>query len=101
MRRDVGPENPYVSKDIYPTDSIDFYIFDLSRKNWKEHWAFTKLTSSPRSTACGRLQCLASSERIGLTMRSSGLWNGWEESHEGISMKDPENKAMPVEVHLL
>ena len=29
----VGPENPYVSLDVYPTDSIDLYLFDVAQKN--------------------------------------------------------------------
>jgi len=31
----VGPENPYVPKDVYPTDTIDFYLFDIAQKNRK------------------------------------------------------------------
>ena len=31
----VGPENPYVAKEVYPTDSIDFYLFDVAEKNRK------------------------------------------------------------------
>jgi putative ATP-dependent DNA ligase len=39
----VGPENPYVPKDIYPTDSMDFYLFDLAQKSFRE-------TLGPRRT---------------------------------------------------
>lgn len=29
----VGPDNPYVSKEIYGVRSVAFYIFDIREKN--------------------------------------------------------------------
>lgn len=29
----IGPDNPYVSKDIYGIESVEFYIFDIREKN--------------------------------------------------------------------
>ncbi len=39
----VGPENPYIPKDVYPTDTIDFYLFDLARRTRRGPWAFARL----------------------------------------------------------
>ena len=32
----VGPRNPYVPKEVYPAESMDFYLFDVSRKGKRE-----------------------------------------------------------------
>ena len=93
----VGPENPYVPKDIYPTDSIDFYLFDLSRKNWrgtlgvhKTH-EFAEEHGLRATPMLGEFRTDRAYDEIRGIVERLG-----KKGREGIVMKDPENKAMPV-----
>lgn len=93
----VGPENPYVPKDIYPTDSIEFYLFDLSRKNRKGTLGIHKTHEFAEEHGLRATPMLgefrtdrAYDDIVGIVERLG------KKGHEGIVMKDPENKAMPV-----
>jgi putative ATP-dependent DNA ligase len=93
----VGPENPYVPKDIYPTDSIEFYLFDLSRKNCKGTLGVHKTHEFAEEHGLLATPMLgefrtdkAYDEVVGIVERLG------KKGHEGIVMKDPENRAMPV-----
>ena len=94
----VGPENPYVPKDIYPTDTIDFYLFDLAQKEPEEALlACIRRTNSPEEfglkTAAflGEFRKEIAPERIKQIVIKLG-----RQGREGVVMKDPENKVAPL-----
>ena len=93
----VGPENPYVSQDVYPTDSIDLYLFDISQKNRRGTYGVYKthelakqfglkatafFGEFPRETAYRRIK------EIVIKLGRQG--------REGVVIKDPENRAVPL-----
>lgn len=93
----VGPENPYVPKDIYPTDTIDFYLFDLSMKNYKGTMGVYKthefaddynIHSAP---FFGEFKAAKAYESIKGIVKQLG-----RKGHEGVVMKDPDNKIAPL-----
>jgi putative ATP-dependent DNA ligase len=93
----VGPENPYVPKEIYPTDTIDFYLFDLSRKNWKgtlgvhKTHEFAEEHSLQAAPLLGEFYAEKAYEEIVSIIERLG-----KKGREGVVMKDPENKSLPV-----
>jgi len=93
----VGPKNPYVPKEVYPAESMDFYLFDVSRKG--------------RRDVEGSSKTHALAEEYG--MRSVHLFGefGPEEAageikeiikdlgargREGVVIKDPANLKSPI-----
>jgi len=93
----VGPENPYVPKDIYPTDSIDFYLFDLSVKNKKSTQGVQKTHDFARkyginATALfGEFKVENAYEPIVRIVKQLG-----KRQREGVVVKDAENVAAPI-----
>ncbi|HUS75415.1 MAG TPA: RNA ligase [Methanothrix sp.] len=93
----VGPENPYVAKDIYPTDSIDFYLFDIAEKNGKSTLGVHKTHEMAekfglKATAFfGEFHKESAAERIKQIVIKLG-----RQGREGVVMKDPENKLAPL-----
>jgi putative ATP-dependent DNA ligase len=93
----VGPENPYVPKEIYPIDTIDFYLFDLSLKNFrgtlgvhKTH-EFAKEYGINAAPLLGEFKAERAYEPIKRIVRHLG-----QKGHEGVVMKDPDNVAPPM-----
>ncbi len=92
----VGPENPYVPKDIYPTDSIDFYLFDISMKNDKNTQGVHKTHGFARkygikATAFfGEFRAESAYAPIIKIVKQLG-----RKGREGVVIKDPENKSTP------
>ncbi len=93
----VGPENPYVPKDIYPTDSIDFYLFDLSAKNkkstegvYKTH-EFAEAYGIRAAAFLGEFRVESAYEQIARIVKQLG-----KRQREGVVIKDPENRHMPI-----
>ncbi|WP_369694378.1 RNA ligase [Methanosarcina sp. KYL-1] len=93
----VGPDNPYVPKEIYNIESVEFYIFDIREKN----------TGNPLSTArrreilekygffqvrsFGEIPLETAPEEIAKIVRELG-----KIEHEGVVIKDPEMVLPPV-----
>ncbi len=93
----VGPENPYVPKDIYPTDSIDFYLFDLSAKNSKNTLGaqktheFAEEFGIKATALLGEFRADSAYEPIVKIVKQLG-----RRGREGVVIKDVENKATPI-----
>ena len=93
----VGPENPYVPKDIYPTDTMDFYLFDIALKNRKgtsgvhKTHEFAREFGLKTATFLGEFDKESAPERIKQIVIKLG-----RKGREGVVMKDPENKAAPL-----
>jgi putative ATP-dependent DNA ligase len=93
----VGPDNPYVPKEIYDIDSVEFYIFDIREKN----------TGNPLPTArrremmkkygflqvksFGEIPLETAPEEIADIIRKLG-----KIEHEGVVIKDPEMALTPL-----
>ncbi|MFZ3147846.1 MAG: RNA ligase [Methanothrix sp.] len=93
----VGPENPYVANDIYPTDSIDFYLFDIAEKNHrgtlgvhKTH-EFAQEFGLLAAAFLGEFHKESAAERIKQIVIKLG-----RQGREGVVMKDPENIVPPL-----
>ena len=89
----VGPENPYVPKDIYHTDDIDFYLFDLSEKNYrgtlgvyKTH-QFAEEYGIKATAFLGEFRTENAYEHIIKIIKHLG-----RRGREGVVIKDPDNK---------
>ena len=88
----VGPENPYVPKDIYPTDSLDFYLFDVAKKNFKGTLGVYRTGEVSeeygiKSTAFfGEFKSYRAYGEIKSIIKQLG-----KKGREGVVMKDPEN----------
>jgi putative ATP-dependent DNA ligase len=93
----VGPENPYVAKDIYPTDSIDFYLFDIAEKNCKSTFGVHRTHEMAdefglkAAAFLGEFHKESAAERIKQIVIKLG-----RQGREGVVMKDPENKLAPL-----
>ncbi len=93
----VGPENPYVPKDIYPTDTIDFYLFDLSAKNSKgtlgthKTHEFAEDYGINATPFLGEFRAEKAYEPIKRIVKQLG-----RRGHEGVVMKDPDNELSPL-----
>jgi putative ATP-dependent DNA ligase len=89
----VGPENPYVPKDIYHTDDIDFYLFDLSEKNcrgtlgvYRTH-QFAEEYGIKATAFLGEFRTENAYEHIIKIIKHLG-----RRGREGVVIKDPDNK---------
>jgi putative ATP-dependent DNA ligase len=93
----VGPENPYVPNDIYPTDSIEFYLFDVARKNMRGTLGVCRTHELAKGYGLeaapflGEFRADKAYEEIVRIVDRLG-----KKGREGIVMKDPENKVNPV-----
>jgi putative ATP-dependent DNA ligase len=93
----VGPENPYVPKAIYPTDSIDFYLFDIAEKNCRrtlgvhETHEFAQEFGLLATAFFGEFHKDSAAEKIKQIVIKLG-----RQGREGVVMKDPENIAPPL-----
>lgn len=93
----VGPDNPYVPKEIYNIESVEFYIFDIREKNTGkplpierrrkllEKYGFLQVRTF------GEIPLETAPEKIAAIVRELGK-NG----HEGVVIKDPEMILPPV-----
>ncbi|MDD2338819.1 MAG: RNA ligase [Methanosarcina sp.] len=93
----VGPDNPYVSKEIYGIESVAFYIFDIREKNTgkplpisRRHEILKKYDFS-QVRSFNEIPLETAAEEIGKIVRELG-----EKEHEGVIIKDPEMVLSPL-----
>ena len=93
----VGPENPYVSSEVYPTDSIDLYLFDVAQKNRRGTYGVYKTQEIAeefglRATAFfGEFSLKTAHQRIREIILKLG-----RQGREGVVLKDPQNRVEPL-----
>lgn len=93
----VGPENPYVASNIYPTDGIDFYLFDIAEKNCRGtlgvHGTHEVAEEFGLMSAAflGEFHKESAAEKIKEIVIKLG-----RQGREGVVMKDPENLVPPL-----
>lgn len=93
----VGPHSPYVPKDVYPVDSLEFYLFDVARKAKKD---VQDLESTHRLAEEYGIECVPlfgvfdagmAPEEIRKIVERLG-----REGREGVVLKDPRNVVRPI-----
>jgi len=93
----VGPKNPYVPKDVYPIESMDFYLFDVSRKGRRDMDGSSRthalaeeygIRSVPLFGEFGLDEAAGEIKEIVMDLGARG--------REGVVIKDPENQKSPI-----
>lgn len=93
----AGPDNPYVPKDIYGIDSLDFFVFDIrdkghgmphtlhERRKLTEEYGFSQVTFF------GEFSLDDAADVITKIVRKLG-----KIEHEGVVIKDPQMILNPM-----
>jgi putative ATP-dependent DNA ligase len=93
----VGPDNPYISKNIYNVESVEFYVFDVREKNSGEPFSISKKQEILnkygfyQAKFFGKITLETAPEEIGKIVRKLG-----ETEREGVVIKDPEMILSPL-----
>jgi len=93
----VGPDNPYISKDIYNVESVEFYVFDVREKNSGKPFSISKKREILKKYGFfqakffGKIALETAPEEIGKIIRKLG-----EKEREGVVIKDPEMILSPL-----
>jgi len=93
----AGPDNPYVPKDIYDVESLDFFVFDIRHKNNGKPYLLherRKLANEyglNQVTFFGEFSLDDAPDEIARIIRKLG-----KVQHEGVVIKDPQMKIAPI-----
>jgi putative ATP-dependent DNA ligase len=93
----VGPDNPYISKNIYNVESVEFYVFDVREKNSGKPFSISKKREILKKYGffqakfLGKIALETAPEEIGKIVRKLG-----EKEREGVVIKDPEMILSPI-----
>ncbi len=93
----AGPENPYVRKDIYDIESLDFFVFDMRRKNdgialpISERRMLAGKYGFRQVELFGEFGIPEAASKIGDIIRELG-----KKGHEGVIIKDPNMVLQPI-----
>jgi putative ATP-dependent DNA ligase len=93
----VGPDNPYISKNIYNVRSVEFYVFDVRKKNSGEPLSISKKQEILekygfiQAKSFGEISLETASAEISRIIRKLG-----ESEREGVVIKDPEMILSPL-----
>ncbi|MFQ6054595.1 MAG: RNA ligase [Methanosarcinales archaeon] len=93
----VGPDNPYVPKNIYNIDSLDFFIFDIQEKNTGYSMSVLKKHALLKEYELNAVRFFgvysipdASSKIMQIIKELGAIF------HEGVVIKDPEMILPPI-----
>ncbi len=93
----VGPKNPYVPKEVYPAESMDFYLFDVSRKGKREMEGSMKTQAIAEEYGIRSVRLFG---EFGLDEAAGEIKKIIKElgarGREGVVIKDPENLKSPI-----
>ncbi|MEA1985776.1 MAG: RNA ligase [Euryarchaeota archaeon] len=93
----AGPDNPYVPKDIYDIESLEFFVFDIRKKGTGEPYPVEerrKLASEYAFTQAqlfGEFPTDVAPEKIQHIIQGLGAIE-----HEGVVIKDPDMLVPPI-----
>lgn len=93
----VGPENPYVPKEIYGIESVEFYIFDIREKGSGDPLPISRKQRILEEYGFLQVECFGefpletAAEEITKIIRELG-----EKEHEGVVIKDPDMVLAPL-----
>ena len=93
----AGPDNPYVPKDIYDVESLDFFVFDIRHKDsgapylFHERRKLAKKYGFSQVKFFGEFSLNDAPDEIARIIRELG-----KIQHEGVVIKDPQMILDPV-----
>lgn len=93
----LGPDNPYVPKEIYGIESVEFYIFDIREKNSGHPLSIARKHEILEKYGFLQVRCFGetplqtAAEEIAKIIRELG-----EKEYEGVVIKDPEMVLTPL-----
>ncbi len=93
----VGPKNPYVPKEVYPAESMDFYLFDVSRKGKRDMEGSSKTHALAEEYGMrpvhlfGEFGLEEAAGEIKEIVKDLGA-----RGREGVVIKDPANQTSPI-----
>jgi putative ATP-dependent DNA ligase len=93
----VGPDNPYVPKEIYGIESVEFYIFDIREKNSGTPLPISMKRKILEEYGFLQVECFGefpletAAEEIAEIIRELG-----KIEHEGVVIKDPDMALTPL-----
>lgn len=93
----VGPDNPYISKNIYNVESVEFCVFDVREKNSGKPFSISKKQKILekygffQAKFFGEIPLETAPEEIEKIVRKLG-----EKEREGVVIKDPEMILSPL-----
>lgn len=93
----VGPDNPYVPTNIYDVASLDFFVFDIRKKNSGEQLSVhnrretTKNFKIKNVRLFGKFESEKSAKKVKEITKKLG-----EEKREGVVIKDPRTELDPI-----
>ncbi|AYK15200.1 MAG: RNA ligase [Methanosarcina flavescens] len=93
----VGPDNPYVPKEVYDVESVEFYIFDIRKKNSGEPLPIKRKQEILKKYGFSQVRFFnefpleTAAEEIEKIIRKLG-----EIEHEGVVIKDPDMILSPL-----
>jgi putative ATP-dependent DNA ligase len=87
----IGPDNPYISKDIYNVESVEFYIFDIREKNSGKPLKIYKKQKILEKYGFFQVRFFGEilMKNVPREIEKIILELG-EKEHEGVVIKDPE-----------
>lgn len=93
----AGPENPYVSKKVYDTQTLDFFVFDIRHKKTGEPLPVRQRRELATSFGfkqvpfLGEFERKEAAEKIMQIIKKLG-----EMGHEGVVIKDLDMDMAPI-----
>jgi putative ATP-dependent DNA ligase len=93
----VGPDNPYISKKIYNVESVEFYVFDIRKKDTGQPLSISEKQKILEEygflqvSFFGEIRLETAPDKITKIIRELG-----EKEHEGVVIKDPEMIISPL-----
>ncbi|MGP8331870.1 MAG: RNA ligase [Methanosarcinaceae archaeon] len=93
----AGPDNPYVPKDIYGIESLDFFVFDIRHKgsgapySLKERRKLAGKYGFRQVTFFGEFLLNEAPDEITRIIKELGIIQ-----HEGVVIKDPQMILNPI-----
>ncbi len=93
----VGPENPYVPKEIYGIDSLAFFVFDIREKNTGDPLPISRRLQLAEEYEFMQAPLLGEYE---LENAPEAIFKHIQElgkvGHEGVVIKDPDMLISPI-----
>jgi putative ATP-dependent DNA ligase len=93
----IGPDNPYVPKEIYGIESVEFYIFDIREKNSGNPLSLSRKREILEEYGFLQVKCFGefplqtAAEEIAKIVQELG-----KIEHEGVVIKDPDMVLAPL-----
>lgn len=93
----VGPDNPYVKKEIYDIDSLDFFVFDMRRKNEGTALSISERRKLSRKYGFRQVELFGEFSIPEAAAKTRDIIKELgKKGHEGVIIKDPNMVLQPM-----